>query len=122
MYGALTGLGKIETAEKLGTELVQEWRGSLRTQPPPIQKTSPFYPGRDRKYADLNDDQIPLTESLLDCMERTSPVWQDKILRELKEGRNVLVVAHANTLRGLVKIIDNIGDDEIQGNFDGSFS
>ena len=115
MYGALTGLSKLDTADTLGSELVQEWRGSLRTQPPALQLTSPFWPGKDRKYADLTADQIPLTESLLDCMTRTEPVWRNKILYEINQGRNVLVVAHANTLRGLVKIIDNIGDDEIQG-------
>lgn len=114
-YGALTGLSKIETAAKLGHELVQEWRGSLRTRPPALEKSSPYWPGKDRKYADLTAEQIPDTESLMDCMERTEPLWEDRILYELKQGRNVLVVAHANTLRGLVKIIDNIGDDEIQG-------
>lgn len=73
-----------------------------------------YYPGRDRRHADLSSDQIPLTESLLDCMKRTEPLWVEKISYEIACGRNVLVVAHANTLRGLVKIIDNIGDDEIQ--------
>lgn len=115
MYGALTGLSKIETAEKLGSELVQEWRGSLRTRPPPVDVNSPYWPGKDRKYADLTAEQIPRTESLMDCMERTEPLWEERILHELKKGRNVMVVAHANTLRGLVKLIDNIGDDEIQG-------
>lgn len=69
---------------------------------------------RDLRYSDLTIEQIPLTESLLDCMERTAPVWEDKIKWELRMGRNVMVVAHANTLRGLVKLIDNIGDEEIQ--------
>lgn len=115
MYGALTGLSKTETAAKLGSELVQEWRGSLRTRPPALDRTSHYWPGRDRKYADLTAEQIPLTESLVDCMDRTEPVWRDRIIYELKQGRNVLVVAHANTLRGLVKLIDGIGDDEIQG-------
>mmetsp|Transcript_21216 Transcript_21216/g.44552 ORF Transcript_21216/g.44552 Transcript_21216/m.44552 type:complete len:911 (-) Transcript_21216:2083-4815(-) len=114
MYGALTGLSKTETAERLGAELVQQWRGSLRSRPPPLNPRDTFYPGRDRRHADLSPSQIPLTESLLDCMERTKPVWMDKISYELACGRNVLVVAHANTLRGLVKIIDGIGDDEIQ--------
>lgn len=113
-YGSLTGLGKRATADALGHELVQEWRGSLRSRPPPVKTSDPFWPGRDRKYADLTIDQIPLTESLLDCMERTFPLWENKIKYELMNGRNVLVVAHANTLRGLVKTIDNIGDAEIQ--------
>ena len=121
MYGALTGLSKLDTADTLGSDLVQEWRGSLRTPPPALQPTSPYWPGKDRKYADLTSEQIPLTESLMDCMTRTEPVWRDKILYEIKQGRNVLVVAHANTLRGLVKIIDNIGDDEIQGTYNDAF-
>lgn len=115
MYGALTGLSKQETAEQLGQELVQEWRGSLRSRPPPVTVRHPYWPGRERKYADLSMDQIPMTESLIDCMERTFPLWERRIMVELKKGRNVMVVAHANTLRGLVKTIDSIGDDEIQG-------
>eukprot|EP00980_Cylindrotheca_fusiformis_P029767 scaffold23833_cov113-Cylindrotheca_fusiformis.AAC.1 len=115
MYGALTGLSKTETAERLGQELVQEWRGSLRSRPPPLKPRDTYWPGRERRYADLTVDQIPLTESLLDCMERTTPLWENKIKFELSRGRNVLVVGHANTLRGLVKTIDNIGDAEIQG-------
>lgn len=95
--------------------LINHRRGSLRSRPPPLSPADPFYPGRDRRHSDLSPEQIPLTESLLDCMERTKPVWRDKISYELAAGRNVLVVAHANTLRGLVKIIDGIGDDEIQG-------
>jgi len=114
MYGALTGLSKAETAEKLGHELVQAWRGSLRSRPPPVRRSDQYWPGRDRRYGDLSSEQIPLTESLLDCMGRTAPLWEDKIRGELALGRSVLVVAHANTLRGLVKIIDEIGDDEIQ--------
>ncbi|VEU39749.1 unnamed protein product [Pseudo-nitzschia multistriata] len=113
-YGALTGLNKTQTAERLGEDLVQGWRSSLRIRPPALTENDPFYPGRDRKYADLTKDQLPLTESLLDCMERTKPLWNDKILFELKQGRNVLVVAHANTIRGLVKTIDDIGEEEIQ--------
>lgn len=114
MYGALTGLSKTETAAQLGEELVQEWRGGLRTRPPALKPSDPFWPGRDREYSDLDASQIPCTESLLDCMERTAPVWEEKITYELRKGRTVMVVAHANTLRGLVKIIDGIGDDEIQ--------
>ena len=114
-YGALTGLCKMETAQQLGIELVQSWRGSLKSRPPAISQNSIYWPGRDRRYSDLlQSNQIPFTESLLDCMERTRPLWDDKISHELRMGRNVLVVAHANTLRGLVKIIDNIGDEDIQ--------
>jgi len=113
-YGALTGLNKTQTAEQLGEELVQGWRGSLRIRPPALTENDQYYPGRDRKYADLTKDELPLTESLLDCMDRTEPVWNKKILFELSQGRNVLVVAHANTIRGLVKTIDDIGEEEIQ--------
>jgi len=113
-YGALTGLSKKETAEKLGHKLVQEWRGSLTSRPPALRQSDPFWPGKDRMYADLSADQIPLTESLMDCMERTAPLWEQKIMYELRNGKNVMVVAHANTLRGLVKRIDHIGDEEIR--------
>ena len=114
-YGALTGLCKMETAQRLGVQLVQSWRGSLKSRPPPLDPlTSVYWPGNDRRYSDLSEYQIPKTESLMDCMERTRPLWEDKISYELRMGRNVLVVAHANTLRGLVKIIDNIGDEDIQ--------
>eukprot|EP00531_Pseudo-nitzschia_arenysensis_P006022 CAMPEP_0116121460 /NCGR_PEP_ID=MMETSP0329-20121206/3708_1 /TAXON_ID=697910 /ORGANISM="Pseudo-nitzschia arenysensis, Strain B593" /LENGTH=860 /DNA_ID=CAMNT_0003615273 /DNA_START=116 /DNA_END=2698 /DNA_ORIENTATION=+ len=113
-YGALTGLNKTATAEQLGEDIVQGWRGSLRSRPPALTEQNQYYPGRDRKYADLTKDELPVTESLLDCMERTKPLWDDKILFELKKGRNVLVVAHANTLRGLVKTIDDIGEEEIR--------
>jgi 2,3-bisphosphoglycerate-dependent phosphoglycerate mutase len=113
-YGALTGLSKTETAARLGRELVQDWRGSLYSRPPALKRSDAYWPGKDRKYADLSADQIPFTESLLDCMERTSPLWEQKVCYELLNGRNVLIVAHANTLRGLVKRIDNIGDDDIQ--------
>ncbi len=86
----------------------------MYSRPPALKPSDPYWPGRDRKYFDLSSEQIPLTESLHDCMVRTEPVWENKILHELKQGRNVMVVAHANTLRGLVKTIDNIGDEEIQ--------
>jgi len=86
----------------------------LGARPPALRPTDRYWPGKDRKYFDLTADQIPLTESLQDCMERAAPVWNNKIRKELCNGRNVMVVAHANTLRGLVKTIDNIGADEIQ--------
>ena len=114
MYGALTGLCKSDTAAQLGAELVQEWRGSLMSRPPALNPSDRFWPGRERKYADLSADQIPLTESLKDCMERVAPVWEQKIMYELRHGRNVMVVGHANTLRGLVKTIDGISDHDIR--------
>lgn len=114
MYGALTGLCKSDTAQQLGAELVQEWRGSLNSRPPALKPSDVHWPGRDRKYADLTYDEIPLTESLSDCMERCLPIWKQKIMFELRGGKNVLVVAHANTLRGLVKVIDDVSDDDIR--------
>ena len=91
-YGALTGLNKKQTAEQLGHDLVQEWRGSLYSRPPPVRVGDPFWPGYERKYADLSMDQLPVTESLYDCMERTAPIWEKKILYELRNGKNVMVV------------------------------
>jgi 2,3-bisphosphoglycerate-dependent phosphoglycerate mutase len=93
-------------------DLVQTWRSSLRARPPPVQVSDLHWPGRDRRYADLSSSQIPVTESLLDCMQRAQPLWEDKITYELRKGNNVLVLAHANTLRGLVKIIDDIGKSQ----------
>ena len=86
----------------------------MTSRPPPIKVDDYHWPGRDRRYSDLTKEQLPLTESLLDCMKRTEPTWESKIKWELRMGRNVMVVAHANTLRGLVKLIDGIGDEEIQ--------
>lgn len=114
MYGALTGYSKKDMAEQLGADLVQEWRSSLKARPPPVALSSPHWPGQHRKYADLSIDQIPVTESLSDSMDRTNPLWENKILYELRNGKNVLVVAHANTLRGLVKTIDDISEDDIR--------
>ena len=114
MYGALTGLSKVKTAEEVGVAKVQEWRGSLMTRPPELDVSHPYWPGNDRRHADLSDDQIPLTESLQDCIDRTFLLWTKRISRDLADGRNVLVVAHGNSLRGIVKYIDDIGDSEIE--------
>ncbi|KAL7534622.1 hypothetical protein ACHAXR_006840 [Thalassiosira sp. AJA248-18] len=113
-YGALTGLKKLDAANELGMEVVQAWRNSLKARPPPMKKDDPYYAGNDRRYEDLTEDQIPLTESLMDCMERARPLWEYGISKEIKKGNTVLVVAHTNTLRGLMQVIDNIGEKEIQ--------
>lgn len=82
---------------------------------PPLSNSPLFsIPGRDRKYADLSPEQLPETESLMDCMERTSPLWEQKLTYELRNGKNVMVCGHANTIRGLVKRIDNISDDDVR--------
>ena len=90
----------------LGLVLSSCRRNSFEVKPPALTPSDVHWPGRERKYFDLEMNQIPLTESLQDCMGRTEPVWRNKIMMELQSGRNVMVVAHANTLRGLIKIID----------------
>ncbi|KAL3771691.1 hypothetical protein ACHAW5_000952 [Stephanodiscus triporus] len=113
-YGALTGLRKTDAARTLGVGTVQAWRNSLRARPPPMGRDDPYYPGNDRRYEDLSEGQIPLTESLLDCMARARPLWEYGIREEIRRGNNVLVVAHTNTLRGLMKVIDDIGEEDIK--------
>ena len=89
-------------------------RNSLKARPPPMSKTDPYYPGNDRRYDDLTEDQLSTTESLMDCMERARPLWEYGIRKEIQKGNTVLVVAHTNTLRSLMQVIDNIGEKEIQ--------
>jgi len=113
-YGSLTGLCKKETAKQFGSNVVQSWRRSLKARPPTMRKDDPNHPRNQRRYADIPPDLLPSSESLLDCMQRTNPLWEYKIKKDLKAGNNVLVVAHANTLRGLMKIIDDIGEKEIK--------
>jgi len=113
-YGALTGLRKVDAAKELGFEVVQAWRNTLKARPPPMKKDDPYFPGKDRRYEDLTEDQIPLTESLMDCMERARPLWEYGIRKQIKQGNTVLVVAHTNTLRGLMQVIDGIGEEDIK--------
>jgi 2,3-bisphosphoglycerate-dependent phosphoglycerate mutase len=114
MYGALQGLSKAQVTREFGPDVVRAWRYSLKAKPPAISRTDPSYPGQDRRYRDLTEDQIPLTESLLDCQKRAEPVWACTIRHDLQAGLNVLVVAHRDTLRGIIKQIDNIDDEMIQ--------
>ena len=104
-YGALQGLNKKETAQTFGIDVVQAWRRSLTARPPSVKESDYQYSGNDRKVSGLLPEQIPRSESLLDCMRRVQPMWVF-IKRDLLRGENVMVVAHANTLRGLAKIID----------------
>jgi len=113
-YGALQGLSKVETTKILGSEIVAKWRGGLFDRPPAASRDSPQYPGNNRAFADLRRDQLPTTESLHDCMCRSEPLWHNRIACDLRQGRDVCVVAHGNSLRGLVKIIDNITDANIE--------
>ena len=113
MYGALQGLNKAETAEKLGAEKVHQWRRSYDVRPPDLLTTDQRYPGNDPRYKDLEAKDIPLAECLKDTVERFLPYWHDTIAPTVKSGKRVIISAHGNSLRALVKYLDNISDDEI---------
>ena len=112
-YGALQGLNKAETAKKYGDEQVHIWRRSFDIAPPSIDKNSEYYPKSDRRYADLADSDIPLGESLKDTIARVLPYWHSDISKSLLEGRNVVVAAHGNSLRALIKYSLNISNEDI---------
>jgi 2,3-bisphosphoglycerate-dependent phosphoglycerate mutase len=112
-YGALQGLDKKETAAKHGEEQVHKWRRSYDTSPPPLEKTDPRYPGNDTKYKDLSEDQLPVSESLKDTVARAIPYWHEIISADIRAGKHVIVAAHGNSLRALVKHLDGISDSDI---------
>ena len=112
-YGALQGLNKSEMAKKFGDEQVLKWRRSYDIRPPALTKEDKRYSGNDPKYKDLDEEDIPLTESLKDTVVRVLPYWEDHLISELKPGKKVLISASGNSLRALVKIIDNISNKEI---------
>ena len=112
-YGALQGLNKAETAKKYGDEQVHIWRRSFDVAPPSIDKNSEYYPKSDRRYADLADSDIPLGESLKDTIARVLPYWHSDISKSLQEGKNVIVAAHGNSLRALIKYLLNISNEDI---------
>jgi 2,3-bisphosphoglycerate-dependent phosphoglycerate mutase len=112
-YGALQGLNKKETAEKYGDEQVHVWRRSYDVRPPDIERGSEFDVSNDPRYRELPPDVVPLAECLKDTLERVLPYWEDGIVPDLRSGRVVLVAAHGNSLRALVKHLDQIGDGEI---------
>lgn len=114
-YGALQGLNKSETSRKYGEEQVLVWRRSYDTPPPVLDKDDERYPGTDRRYAELGEAEIPLSECLKDTVERFLPIWRDTIEPEIRKGRKVLIVAHGNSLRALVKYLDNISEEDIVG-------
>lgn len=114
-YGALQGLDKKETAEKYGAEQVQLWRRSYDVRPPALQPDDPRHPSHDERYSDVDPDELPATECLADVVERLLPYWFEVIVPELEAGKTVLVVAHGNSIRALVKHLDGIGDEEIVG-------
>ena len=112
-YGALQGLNKAETAKKYGDEQVHIWRRSFDIAPPSIDKNSEYYPKSDRRYSDLDDSDIPLGESLKDTIARVLPYWHSDISKSLQEGKNVIVAAHGNSLRALIKYLLNISNEDI---------
>jgi 2,3-bisphosphoglycerate-dependent phosphoglycerate mutase len=112
-YGALEGLNKAETAEKYGDEQVKIWRRSYTIRPPEIEKNDPRYPGTDRRYAALSENEIPLAECLKDTVERFLPYWFETILPQIQSDKNVLIVAHGNSLRALIQHLDKMNEDDI---------
>ncbi len=112
-YGALQGLNKVETAEKFGMEQTQIWRRSYDTPPPALTRDDPRWPGNDPRYADLKPEEIPLTECLKDTVARFLPYWHETIVPTIKAGKRVLIAAHGNSLRALVKYLDQISDEKI---------
>ena len=112
-YGALQGLNKSETAEQYGEAQVHEWRRSYRTPPPALTSDDDRYPGHDPRYKDLSREELPVTESLQDTVERFLPCWHETVTPEITAGKKVLVSAHGNSLRALVKHLDNISDENI---------
>jgi 2,3-bisphosphoglycerate-dependent phosphoglycerate mutase len=111
-YGGLTGLNKQEMIDKVGAEQVKIWRRSFDIPPPPLDAGSPYDVSRDRRYAGIN---VPLTESLKDTIARALPYYEAEIAPALRAGKRVLVAAHGNSLRGIIKYLSDIGDDEIVG-------
>ena len=112
-YGALQGLYKSKLAAELGEEQVLIWRRSYDTPPPTLKTSDPRYPGNDNRYKDLESKDIPLAECLKDTVERFLPYWHDTIAPTIKSGKKILISAHGNSLRALVKYLDNVSEDEI---------
>jgi 2,3-bisphosphoglycerate-dependent phosphoglycerate mutase len=114
-YGDLQGLNKSETAAKFGEKQVLVWRRSYSDPPPPLAPEDPRFPGHDRRYADVPREQLPLTESLKETVARFLPYWHERIAPEVRAGRRVVIAAHGNSLRALVKYLDGVSEEEIVG-------
>ena len=112
-YGALQGMDKAEMAERFGERQVLLWRRGYSVRPPALKKTSPMYPGNLSKYAKVPKKDLPLAESLRDTVKRVLPYWKQEIAPELRQGNNVIIAAHGNSLRALVKILDRLTAGEI---------
>ncbi|MFN0156767.1 MAG: 2,3-diphosphoglycerate-dependent phosphoglycerate mutase [Bacteroidota bacterium] len=114
-YGALQGLNKAEMAAKYGEPQVHIWRRSYDIRPPALDRSHQMYPGNDARYKNMDPKDIPLSECLKDTVDRFLPYWHDVIAPAVKSGKRVIIAAHGNSLRALVKYLDNISDDEITG-------
>ena len=112
-YGALQGLNKDETKQKYGNEQVLLWRRSSNVKPPELSEDDERYPGNDSKYKDLKKEELPKTENLIDTINRVMIYWNQEIKKDLEKGKRVIIVAHGNSLRGLIKYLDNMNDEEI---------
>ena len=112
-YGALQGLNKDETRQKYGEEQVRLWRRSAEVRPPALTKDDPRYPGNDPMYKGLLESELPLTENLVDTIKRVVDYYESTIVPDLKLGKKIIIVAHGNSLRGLVKYLDNLSDEEV---------
>ena len=112
-YGALQGLNKDETRQKYGEEQVRLWRRSAEVRPPALTKDDPRYPGNDPIYKDIPESELPLTENLVDTIKRVVDYYESVIVPDLKLGKKIIIVAHGNSLRGLVKYLDNLSDEEV---------
>jgi 2,3-bisphosphoglycerate-dependent phosphoglycerate mutase len=114
-YGALQGLNKAQTAAQYGDDQVLVWRRSYDIPPPALEKSDPRYPGADPRYQDLSPSELPLTECLKDTVSRFLPYWQQSIVPAIQGGKKVIVAAHGNSLRALVKYLNEIADEDIVG-------
>ena len=112
-YGALQGLNKDETRKKYGEEQVKLWRRSVDTRPPALDISDSRYPGNDPKYKNLPKEELPLTENLIDTINRVISYWNSDIKPNLLNGKKIIIVAHGNSLRGLIKYLDNLSDEEV---------
>ena len=112
-YGALQGLNKDETRKKYGEEQVRLWRRSAEVRPPALTKDDPRYPGNDPIYKDIPESELPLTENLVDTIKRVVSYYESTIIPDLILGKKIIIVSHGNSLRGLVKYLDNLSDEEV---------
>jgi 2,3-bisphosphoglycerate-dependent phosphoglycerate mutase len=112
-YGALQGLNKSETAVKFGEDQVKIWRRSYDIPPPPLEETDERYPGHDPRYRDLSPHDLPLTECLKDTVARFLPYWEQTIAPDVRDGKKVIIAAHGNSLRALIKYLDGLSEEAI---------